>query len=511
MEAVSRRDKNLLLLTVISFIVLLLGSVLAQAPQPGGTLTIGTNTECLVVDPHKSNEKACRTMLGRHVYSGLVKFNESMEVVPDLAESWSESKDGITWTFKIRDGVKFHDGSDLTLDDIVYSFERIRDPETGSPYARFFDSVREVRATEDNEIVFVLSEAAAPFLAGLANPFVNIVSRNVAESNDLSEAIIGTGPFEVSERLPDQRQVLVRNENYFVPDRPYLDSLVFLVMPDESARSAALRVGEVDFVDTAQAAIVRVMEMNLDIKVEGGATGNWRWLMLHMEKEPLDNQQVRQAINWALNREEITEAAVEGMGEPLYGGPIPSFHWAALPEPCVSPDPDRARRLLEEAGYPDGFRVTLTTSSTFPWMVSSSLAIQSQLQAIGIDARLETIEWGVMVERMEQGDFEMVMSGFSANVDPHDYFARSYQAGAGANYNRLDDQQVDELIDQGARELNQEERAQIYWDLQRHLCDVSATLPLYSGGEFQLMWNHVNGYSFLADGEHVFVDAWLDK
>lgn len=494
-------------------VVLAIVSSLASAQQPvyGGTLTVGNLNDCLQVDTHKATDRACRTMLGRHVYSGLVKFNETMEIVPDLAESWTTSDDGTVWTFKIREGVLFHDGSELTLDDIVFSFERIMDPETGSAYARYFESVVDIRATEDHEIVVELGEPFAPFLAGLANPYVNIVSKTVAEANDLSEVVIGTGPFRLVERVRDQRQVLVKFEDYFIADRPYLDRIVFLTMPDESARAAALQVGEVDFIDTVQAAIVRSLQNHPDFKVVGGSTGNWRWLMFHLDHGVLQDPLVRRAIAHAIDRDEIVLAAVEGMGEALYSGPIPTFHWATLPQACASYDPGLARQLLSDAGYPNGFPITLTTASTFPYMVASSLVIQSNLQALGIDVTLETIDWAVMVTRMVAGEFDMVMSGFSANVDPHDYFTRSYHSTARAYSNGPGDPVADQLIDAGARATDQAQRQQFYWQLQERLCELPTVVPLYSGGEFELMTADLNGYAFLADGQHVFVDAWLDR
>lgn len=498
------------ILGILTSSVLLVSSGHAQELRKSGALIVGTNTECLQLDPHKSAEKACRTLIGRNVYSGLVRFDEKMNILPDLASSWTQSADGTTWTFKIREGVKFHNGSELTMEDVKFSFERIVNRETGSPYARFFKRVKSIKITKNRELVFELSDRFAPFLTNLANPYVVVVSRQLVEKPGLSNAAIGTGPFKLAERLPAQRVVLERNADYFIKDAPHLSRVTFRIMPDDSARMAALRAGEIDFMDTVPGEIVDSLKGIPQIKIAGGATGNWRWVMFNTQKPPFSNVKVRQAIGWALNRQDIMDAAALGKGEPLNGGPIPSFHWAALDQPCFNPDPAKAKKLLAESGHPKGLEMTISTSSTFPWMVSSVLAIQDQLKSVGVNVKIETVEWGVLLAKMQKGEFQVAMSGFSGNEDPDDYFSRSFLTTSPHNYGRFSDAGIDQLIKEGSQTFDHSTRKAIYQSLQKKLCEVSSTLFLYSGGEFSAMKASVQGYSFLRNGEHQLLRAWVE-
>jgi peptide/nickel transport system substrate-binding protein len=481
-------------------------------PDPvkrGGVLVIAINRELTAMDPHKSSESAIR-MITQQIFDTLVRYDgEDMNIVPLLAESWEQPND-TTYIFHLREGVKFHDGSEMTADDVKFSLDRVRDEETASPWQGLLASIDEVVVDDARTVTVKLSYPNAPLLGYLAHFGTAIVPKAYVESGgNLELNPVGTGPFKL-ESFSALEAVLVRNDDFWIEGLPYLDGMRIIVNADENARAAALRSGTADFLQRAPQPFLGIFAKE-GFKVVSDSVGNFRYITFNTEREPLDDWRVRQAIAWALDRDEIQYASVEGLGVPLDGGPIPPGHWAALPEPCFTQDYDKARQLLEEAGYPEGFTLPFMIG---PWQEYQRAieVISEQLAPLGIQVEINLVETAVFLENRSSGNFTAYILGFSGQVDP-DQFMDRFRSNGKDNYTNWGNEDFDALADAGVATIDREERKEIYWEAQRLLCEQSPMVFLHVPPFFDVMKQDVMGYDHMMFSEdyHGLRNIWLDR
>jgi peptide/nickel transport system substrate-binding protein len=504
------RDALVLLLAVL--LATWLSPAGHTAPVRGGTLVVGANSECLKLDPHLTLEISCRTMVGRHIYSGLVKFNQTMEVVPDLAEKWEVSSDGKVLTFNLRRGVRFHNGDELSAEDVVVSLDRIRDPKTASPLRTSFASIEAVDAVNALTVRVRLAKPDAAIMTTLAEPQAAILPRGVLrQRGDMNNVAVGTGPFRLLSRRKDVNTVLARNDRYFVPGIPHLDRIEFRIITDDTARSVALRTGQVQFMDRVQEATAAVLRRIPGIVIVSGPSLNLRAAIPNLQRRPWNDVRVRQALAIGIDRKEIVDGVLGGQGEALTSGPIPSNLWAALSEPCYPrPDVARAKELLAQAGYPNGFSSSLMSFGEISLLSDTAIALREQALRLGIDLKLELLELGIVQSRRGRGDYDVVIGGFSAS-DPDPWLSRVFQTGGTGNFNKFSDSQVDALLDRARSTSDQAQRKTLYQQAQRRLCELAPVIWLYTGNEQFAMRPEVKGYLFRANNEHNFEAVWLQR
>ncbi len=481
-------------------------------PKPGGTLRVGTNQDAIGFDPHLTNATASYRIL-ENVYSSLLRFKPNLEIAGDLAESY-RAIDATTWEFKLRQGVKFHSGKPLTSADIKYSLERIKDPEVKSPRSSQLAPIVAIETPDDYTVIIKTEKPFAPLLAVLADRTMAIVNKDFIEANGgkLDNVADGTGPFKLKEWVPNTRTVLEKNPDYFIPGQPLLDEVIYQPIPDDTARSTAVRTGTVDFIEYAPPKDLELLRGDGNIVITGEGNNNVRFLAFNTTLKPFDNPKVRQAIAWAVDREAVLQAAVNGAGTPLYAGPfLPSF-WPGLQEPVYKRDLEKAKQLLAEAGYPDGFTAKLKNTPTYSFLGNAGIAVQEQLKEIGINLEIESLEWSVFLKDYLGKNFEAVVSGYSAFADPHTPLDGTYVTGRQNNFMSYSNPKFDELVAQGAQETDQAKRAEIYREAQRILLEDSPMVFLYAANEYEAMQNYVKGYEHYLNGSHVsFRQVWLDK
>jgi peptide/nickel transport system substrate-binding protein len=482
------------------------------APTRGGTLIVGANSECLRLDPHLTTEISCRSIVGRHVYSGLVKFNERMEIRPDLAERWEVSSDGRTMTFSLRTGVQFHNGDEFTADDVKVSLERIADPKTASPLRASFTAIAAVDVVNPRTVRIRLTSPDAALLAAMAAPQAVILPRGILRRDgDMNNTVVGTGPFRLASRRKDVNTVLTRNPRYFLPGVPYLDAIEFRIITDDTARSVALRTGRVHFIDRVTFELANVLERIPGLNVVGGPSLNFRGAVPNISRRPWSDARVRQALAIGIDRREIVKAVLGGRGEALNGGPIPSTLWAALPDACFPrPDVAKAKELLAQAGFPNGFSSMLLSFSEITLLADTAIALREQAAPLGIDLRLELLELGIVQTRVARGDFDIAIRGYNG-VDPDEWMSRPFHSRSPQNFNKFTDPQVDAMIERGRAVQDQAQRRAVYIDVQRRLCELSPVIWLYSGSEYFAMRPEVKGYLFRANNEHNFESVRLGE
>lgn len=479
--------------------------------KPGGTLRVGLSADPAELDPHKTSLTAAWHVI-EHVYSTLVANNSSLEPIPSLAESWEISEDGLTYTFKLRQGVKFHNGRDLVAGDVKYSYERIMADETASPSQSDLDAVASIETPDDATVVITLTGADSSFLAKIMGSSFGIVPQEEVEANgDLMNVMIGTGPFKFVEYVPNSMLTVEKNEDYWEEGLPYLDGIEFQVVPDNTARTTALTSGTVDFIEYAPAQDLPIFEGDATVVVAGDQNTNIRFVAFNTTKEPFNDPKVRQAISMAVDRGPIIDAAIFGAGQPT-NILFPATYWAGYESEIPAPDIEGAKALLAEAGYPDGFKTELHSWSQYAFLSNAAVVLQEQLKQIGVESELRFEENATYLANYYDHNFDMSVTGTSAYVDPNDVVGSNFQTGSSQNAANYSSPEADELITAGMTETDQAKRAEIYKEFQELIKVDLPWLNLFIASQYEAMKDFVKDYEHFPTGSNVSLKrVWLDQ
>src|SRR3989442_2800973 len=379
----------------------------AQAGKDGGPLLSAQTTEATGLDPQLV--AAFSRSRGQPMMSNqLGRFEPDLPPVPELAQSRQPSPDGLTWTFKLREGVKFHDGQELTSADVKFTFDRLFEK---SPGKSDFIAVDKVEPAGKYAVKFVTKEPFAGLLAALGGFWGFIISEaGIKKHGDLNKAALGTGPYMLDDWKVEQQMVLKKHGGYFKKGLPHVDQVMLRVIPDEANIVAALRTGQIH-----HAFIEDNKNYNL-LKDEKSLTGyrssrlGYDFRNINASRGPLKDVRVRQPMSYAADRAQILRLAASGFGRLTAPATAPMKQWQ-LPEEqwmkYYKPDVDRAKKLMAEAGQAAGFTVKLGVIPTFPTMVSGAPVVAAQLKRIGITAEIENVEYALGINRWLAKDFDL--------------------------------------------------------------------------------------------------------
>jgi peptide/nickel transport system substrate-binding protein len=482
------------------------------SPEPvsGGTLRVGVQGDPTELDPHLTVLAAAGIVVGL-VYEGLVEVDPELVPQPALAESWDISGDGLTYTFALRPGVTFHNGRPLIASDVVYSYERVRNPDIGSPSASYVGGIATMETPDDATVVITLASPDASFLTKLAFWGVSIVPREEVErTGDLTQTMVGTGPFTFTEYVPNTRVVLGRNGSYWQSGKPYLDGVELNIIPEDTSRTTALVSATVDLIEQVPHKDISILEADEAIVLAGNRTTNLRWLTFNTRKPPFDAVDFRQAVAKAMDRQAIIDAAVFGHGEPLIGL-YPEAFWAGYRGEVPPPDIEGAKALLAGLSLPADFRPRLLTWSQYGFLSNTSVVVQEQLRQIGIEADIDAQENAIYIDNYFSGNFDIAVMGASGYMDPNEYLEQSFKTDGVNNAAGYSNPELDALIEQGLVETDREARAEIYQQAQQIIIDDAPWISLYTSDTYEGLRSNVKGFThMLSGGLTTLRDTWLD-
>lgn len=421
-------------------------------------LTVGYQTDPEGLDPHRT-AAASTFSVTNNIYDTLVGVTQKWEIVPRLAKEWKLSEDGMEITFILRDDVYFHNGRQFKASDVEFSFDRLKGEE--SPKARDYENIKEIQIIDEFTVKFITEKLDVELLKWFAYPWAAIVPEE--EAANLKTKPVGTGAFTLEEWTPQQSIVLKRNDNYF-GDKAKIETVKLKLIPDATSLMAGLQVGNLDIIPLSGDQ-VNILKDNEAYKVLSEPMNAVQIMSLNTDNEILANEKVRQAMSMAINKVEVIEASQFG-----YGAKIGSHLPPTSPDyydcnDIIEYNPEKAKDLLKEAGYENGFDIELTLPKNYQLHVDAGQVIADQLSQIGINVNIELVEWGTWVSEVYGGKkFEMTVVGHTGRLDSYAFLSR-YKSDSN-DYISLKTGEVDKLLDDALQELDENKRKEIYKEIQ---------------------------------------------
>ncbi|QEE20083.1 ABC transporter substrate-binding protein [Youhaiella tibetensis] len=470
------------------------GALAISAPVQAATLRMAWAQDATGLDPHKQTAFSSLRLL-ELIYEPLVRLDANLNIVPAIADSWEFSADGTSLTFKLNPNAKFHNGEAVTSADVKASFERILDEATGAATRANFLSISSIETPDAGTVVFKLSQPDAPILTAMTDLNAAIVPASEIAAGTIGTKAIGSGPFKLDQWEPDSKEELSTNKDW-AGGAVALDGINISVLPDETAILAALRTGQVDFAllnDPLVATLVP-REANLQLNRQPGLAYNV--LQLNPSRSPMTELGVRQAISCAIDRQEVLDTALLGEGQVT--GPLTIPAYATDPKElfCYTPDLEKAKKLMADAGHADGFEATVIAATGEPPVAASEAqVIQSQLAEIGIKLNIETMELNVYVDRWLKGDFDMAVAQNGGRADPYTMYNRYWTKDGNLQKvsNYIDDT-LDSLMKQGRTETDPAKRKEIFAQFEKHLAEVSPWIWLSTSYNYTAQQKTVHGF-----------------
>ena len=495
-----KSNKNRLAVVLLFAGALLLGACVgeggektADAGSSGEAkqeISIRINNDPDFLDPHQAEASITFQMI-LNMYDGLLAGDTDGSLIPAIAEDHEISEDGLVYTFDIREGVKFHNGEDVTVNDIVYSFERLMGTVTGEPLSSDFDNIASLGTPDEHTFVITLKEPDSTFISYLTALNAAIIP----ESNDgnHNNQPIGTGPFKFASYSPESELVLEKNTAYWKEGLPYLEKVAFRFQQDDQAAMLALQAGEIDILSIASH---RIPEVEGEFQISVQDANSVLLVGFNQDREPFDDSRVRQAINYAINKEDIIEAAFSGYATPLGTNMSPAmgavYHEGL--EEVYGNDIERAKELLAEAGYPEGFSSTISISTHAGMYTNVAQVVAENLKQIGIELEIEVVEWGVWLERIYQGrDYDMTVIDFTGELSPYETMER-YLSTADNNFFGFKNAEFDEVMAEVVGETDEGRQLELYQRAQEILNEDAAAAYL---ADYQFIWamnKNLEGY-----------------
>jgi peptide/nickel transport system substrate-binding protein len=466
---------------------------LTAAAKRGGTLAAALTGEPDSLDPAVS-EIYTGAQVYDNIFSKLVDIDQHQRFYGVLATGWKQVN-AKTWTFDLRPNVTFHNGEPFGAADVKYTFERILNPKTASGYAPLYEVISRVEMVNAHRVVFHLKTSFGPFLTNLANNGEIVNQKAIESGKNPARNPVGTGPFEFVEWVQGDHITVKRNDSYFEAGKPYLDGIRFAFLPVDQSRIDSLRSGNLDWVDAIPLQQLGQLQKDPGFNYVGSAlAGIPDFLALNTKQAPFDSKAVRQAVAWALDKNEIRAVAYFGAGE-VGSEEVPSKSiWHDNADPYRhGPNLNKAKALMKSAGHSGGLQVTYLGLPQYPELLKTGEVVQQQLQQIGIDMKIEQVDVSVWFDRFSKGTYQITSAYQERTIDPDNFYSLVLKSGGSINTTGYSNPKADHLIDMAAQETNLAKRKKLYTQLRKIVFDDVPLIFVHYETLNYLMRKNVHG------------------
>jgi len=483
----------------------------ADAPVQGGTLIWGHSETTQNLDIHQTGTASTLRIL-ENVHSALFTVDENLRIVPALAERYEQSADGLTYTFKLRAGVTFHDGSPMTAQDVKYSFERVKDPATGAVSFEVFSDVAAIEAPDDLTVVIRMARPYAPFPSRLAeNSAGAIIPKG---SGDIQgTAPIGCGPFKFVRREFGNEVELARFDTHWAGPA-YLDRIIAREITEPTVRLTGLRTGELHLINDVPADRMAQIRSDASLNLLTWIPLNWDFVNFNKNFAPFQDVRVRQAFDLMIDKEMLLEGALWGEGQLTASPSFPSSEVYDTTLQNRAQDIDRARALLAEAGYaPGALAIVFKVTTNYPYHVQAAQIMLEWFRAAGVNARIEQLTFSDWLSQVwTQKDYQITMMNFFTLWEPDRLYYGNWHSQGAFNYRNLNDPTLDAWLEEARRTTDNATRIDLYKKVQRRIFDEAYDVLLWFRNGSLAAQNKVKGLTGLVhpNGSNLrFHKVWL--
>ena len=462
---------------------------LSGKPVEGGSIRVGISQDLDSLDPHKAVAAGTKEVLF-NIYEGLVKPDQDGNLAEAVASSYTISEDAKIYTFTLRDGVKFHNGQDVMAEDVKYSIDRCADTSNGEPLVSAYSIIESVNILDEKTIEIRLTEPNTEFLAYMTTAIIP------KDYEELETAPMGTGPFRFVSRSPQENIILGKNEEYW-GEKAHLDEVEFRIISDADMVVTNLKGGSIDMymrLTSAQAA-----ELTEGFHIEEGTMNLVQALYLNNAAEPLNNEKVRQALCYAVNPDEIMAMIADGKGVRVGTSMYPGLkkYFDDKYTNYYEQDFEKAKALLKEAGYPDGFDLEITVCSADQPHVDTAQVIVEELKNIGVNATIRAVEWETWLEEVYAGrDFEATVVGVDASNLSARAMLERFVSDADGNFINFSDPEYDEIFREAISTTDEARQVELYKELEGILTEKAANVYIQDLANLVAISNQYDGYVF---------------
>lgn len=465
----------------------------SKTPTTDGKIVVGISQDLDSLDPHKAVAAGTKEVLF-NLFEGLVKPDQNGNLEPAVAESYDISEDGKVYTFRLRQNVKFHNGALVTVDDVIYSIKRSAGLlETADPAVIVepaLKNISEVNQVDETTVEVVLKEGDTELLGYLTSAIIP------KDYKELDTVPVGTGPFKFVSYTPLENLVVEKNEDYYIAGKPYLDQVTFRIVPNPDSAVLDLLAGSLDifpYLTETQAA-----QLSQQFNIVEGHMNLVQALFLNNAAKPFNDVKVRQALNYAIDRQGILNMVAGGKGTIIGSNMFSGFskYFNETTVGTYTYDVQKAKALLAEAGYPNGLTFTIKVPSNYKFHVDTSQVIVEQLKQAGITAKIEQIEWASWLSDVYTGrDYEATVIGLDAKLAPRNVLER-YKSDAGNNFLNYKNPQFDEVLSNAIRTTKDEEKIVLYKELQSILAEDAAAVYIQDPAHLVAVNTKLDGFTF---------------
>lgn len=460
-------------------------------PVYGGSVVVGIQQDIDSLDPHKATAAGTKEILF-NIFEGLVKPDENGNLICAVASDYKISEDFLVYTFTLRDNVKFHNGNAVTAEDVKYSLERVSGLLDGTPLISTLKTIQSVDIIDEKTVQVTVGSANTELIYSFVAAIIPAGSGEEAAS-----APVGTGPFSYVSYKPQEGIILKKNPDYWQAGLPYLDEVNFKIVGSSETALLELQGGSIDIYAYLTDSQAQVLQDSFQIM--SSPSNVVQALFLNNAAEPLNNVKVRQAILYALDKDSINDFVGGGAGTIISSAMLPTMkdYYKDLNDAYGNKaDVEKAKQLLTEAGYPNGFNLEIAIPSNYEFHMQTGEVVVEQLKEVGINATIRAVDWGTWLEDIYNGrKYTATISGITCDNTPG-YLLNRFQTESKKNFINFANTEYDEVYAQAQATLDLEKKAELYKQLQQILCDEAGTAFLQVPANTTAISKELAGYKF---------------